>query len=690
MALSRSRQRAALLTGTDLALYFANRLQLYVDYHENIRSLLISQSNREDLMKNFRRDLVQMYALVLRFLASAIQTYEAGLTYPMFRALWEPSDLENFENKCNELSSRLETAASMCNRELSTDDRLSGKQWKDELVKKLRSLDELNDIKGSLDVLKDKIDLSKLQDNAVKGAVYNSYEDQGYPTCLNGTRTEILRHIAHWSDTSDSKCIFWLCGKAGTGKSTISRTVATTLDQQGRLGASFFFKKNEGDRGNAKRLFPTLAIQLADKIPDFSHLIAAALDEDSILCARSLNQQSEKLLLKPLECVVRGPSSPTDIVIVIDALDECDREDDVKVILTLLSRLQYISTVQMRVFVTSRPELPIKFGFQTMGSHLHHDIEMEEVQATTIEHDIRVYLCHEFKKMVAERLIRRPHHALPLDWPGKDNIQALVKLSVPLFIFAATIYRFISDHDSERRLTAILEHKNNMSYTSLISTYLPILQQLFLRQEEEDSRMAIREFQEVVGPIVLVATPLSVLSLSNLLELDSNHVDERLEQLHSVLHIPSSQHLPVRLLHLSFRDFLIDAQTRDKNPFWVDETKTHGVLFHQCLKLLNRPGTMREDICNAKRPGTRRADVIKQQVAYHIPADVDYACCYWVWHLEQSAMRISDDDQVHRFLKTHFLHWMEALSWLGRLSSIVEYISTLQSLVHVSEIRYSR
>jgi len=39
----------------------------------------------------------------------------------------------------------------------------------------------------------------------------------------------------------NSKCIFWLNGMAGTGKSTISRTIAQELAEKKRLAASFFF-----------------------------------------------------------------------------------------------------------------------------------------------------------------------------------------------------------------------------------------------------------------------------------------------------------------------------------------------------------------------------------------------------------------------------------------------------------------
>jgi WD40 repeat protein len=73
-----------------------------------------------------------------------------------------------------------------------------------------------------------------------------------------------------------------------------------------------------------------------------------------------------------------------------------------------------------------------------------------------------------------------------------------------------------------------------------------------------------------------------------------------------------------------------------------------------------------------------------EQDFLNLPVEVACACCYWVQHATVSKDPVEDNGVIHQFLKMHFLHWMEALSWLGRLSSLVEYISTLKSCVVVS------
>jgi hypothetical protein len=60
--------------------------------------------------------------------------------------------------------------------------------------------------------------------------------------------------------------------------------------------------------------------------------------------------------------VANGPLSP--LLIVVDALDECEREVEVRAILQLLAEARCLGGIRLRVLLTSRPETPIRFGFQ--------------------------------------------------------------------------------------------------------------------------------------------------------------------------------------------------------------------------------------------------------------------------------------------------------------------------------------
>lgn len=163
-------------------------------------------------------------------------------------------------------------------------------------------------------------------------------------------------------------------------------------------------------------------------------------------------------------------------------------------------------------------------------------------------------------------------------------------------------------------------------------------------------------------------------------------MDRRLNTLHSVLSVPANQNSPVRLLHLSFRDFLIDAEKRGRSLFWVDESETHKMIATKCLELMSKPECLRENICSLETPGKLRTEINCQVINDNLSADVRYACRYWVHHLEQSKSRIRDQSRVHSFLQKHFLHWLEALSLMGKASESIGLIGTLQSVTAVSSI----
>jgi hypothetical protein len=475
---------------------------------------------------------------------------------------------------------------------------------------------------------------------------------------------------------------------AGTGKSTISRTVAQSFADDGKLGASFFFKRGEGERGNASRFFTTIAAQLVRTVPAIVPYLSKAIDADPAISGRLMKKQYENLILQPLSEVGRISASTLKLVIVIDALDECEREGDIRNMLHLLSQTQHLNSIHIRIFLTSRPELPIRLGFKKMSADAHQDVILQDIPKATIEHDMSSFLKAEFKKIRDDYNHSHPAEpSLPQDWPGEQSIRALSEMAVPLFIFAATVSRFVGDSrwNPKNRLADVLEHQMNSQASKLDRTYLPVLNHLLAGLSDLEKEDLVREFRVVVGSIVVLAEPLGSSSLARLLNIAEETIHCRLDSLHSVLSIPSNPDSPIRLLHLSFGEFLLDPFKRGKSPFWVDKKKTHEVIATRCLELMS--GCLDENICHLEFPGKSRADVDRKIVEKYLPADVRYACRYWVHHLVEARRPIRDQDAVHTFLREHFLHWLEALSLIGRISDSIAVIGNLQSTIAVSSYR---
>ncbi|KAJ5141799.1 NACHT and WD40 domain protein [Penicillium atrosanguineum] len=528
----------------------------------------------------------------------------------------------------------------------------------------------VNDITQTADRIERSLHLDQLP--IALGAELDSYMDQHEDECLPGTRTELRRQIAEWAVSPQGKCIFWLNGMAGTGKSTISRTVAKSFKQAKVLGASFFFKRGEGDRGNAAKLFPTIARQLVVSFPQLIPGIQKAINDDPSLGTRSLKEQFDKLLLQPLLSLEHSTEQIPTTVIVIDALDECEGDNDIRVILQVLPRLRELSAVHLRIFLTSRPDLPIRLGFLGIGNQVYQDLILHDIPEAITEHDISLFLNWQLLKIRNER-------SLPVDWPSDTDTQALVTLSVPLFIFAATVCRVFEDPqwDPVDSLTEILTHRSEGS--QLNGTYLPVLNRIINNQDGKRRMQLIQEFREVVGTIVMLESPLSMTSLSRLIGISERMIDLRLNSLHSVIRIPEDKTKPMRPFHLSFRDFLLNPETRKKTDLWLDEKAIHQRLAIQCLSVCN---TLRQNICGLPNDGTRRMDIDPRTINHCLTPELQYSCRYWAYHLVRSTDLKTVIHLALLFLQRHFLHWVEAMSLLGLMSEVVGIISLLHKAIH--------
>lgn len=510
-----------------------------------------------------------------------------------------------------------------------------------------------------------------------EGAAYDSRLWMQERTCAPGTRTDVLNHIMEWSENDGGPGIFWLAGMAGTGKSTIARTVASHLAEQKRLGASFFFSRGHGDLESATKFFTTIALQLADAIPGLVPHIVNAAESHPNIAKQSLTMQWKTLVFQPLSRLTGTLSLPRIQVLVVDALDECDSPNDMQLILKSFADLCRLSTVQIKTFVTSRPETSIRLGIHrhAEGMYLLHDISR-----LVVDRDISIFLEHELEEI-------REEHDLPLGWPGEHHCDALVRKSDGLFIWAATVCRFLraTMFQPDLALPLILEDNmvGKMAIENLDRMYARILEHSIRGYDAKEKEKFAKEFREVVGSIVMLMEPLSTASLARLIGLSKNIIDHRLDLLHSVLDIPANPDSPVRLLHLSFRDFLLNKDSCVDAQFWVDENQAHSVLVGHCINLMS--ATLGQDICDLRAPGILTTE-IESRVKQCLSPEIEYACIYWVRHIQRSCAQLYDNDQVHQFLQEHFLHWLEALSLIGKASEGVLAIVSLESYIYVSHL----
>jgi hypothetical protein len=153
-----------------------------------------------------------------------------------------------------------------------------------------------------------------------------------------------------------------------------------------------------------------------------------------------------------------------------------------------------------------------------------------------------------------------------------------------------------------------------------------------------------------------------------------------------VLRILTDSDTPIRTLHLSFSEFLLSDKLQSES-FKVDGRATHRMLLSKCLQLLSGPGGLQENLCKLEYPGKPRREIDQTTINDRLSSALQYACRYWIQHVEHGKVEIHDQDDVHIFLQKHFLHWLEAMSLMNRLAEVIEQIRVLHSFVSVSDYR---
>ncbi|KAK1984140.1 WD40-repeat-containing domain protein [Colletotrichum cereale] len=521
----------------------------------------------------------------------------------------------------------------------------------------------------------------------VPEASFDSHAEEHNPTCLPSTRVELLKELSQWVNDPSAEAVFWLNGMAGTGKSTIARTVAQSLAKTDQLGASFFFKRGEGDRGHASKLFTTIASQLVSRLPILALHVKDAIDADPAIHTKTLREQFNRLILEPL-LKVQEAYQGTSLAIVVDALDECEQDNDIRLIIHLFSSGKVLTAPRFKVLLTSRPELPIRLGFSAVRG-TYNNLVLHEIPAPVIEHDISAFLEYKlahirdnYNSSVSEE------RQLPPFWPDQTKVRTLVTMAIPLFIFAATTCRFLGQRrhgNPDQQLQRVLNYWNQSqeSKADLVSrldlTYRPALDQQLTDLSPLERNEVLQQFRCIVGTIILLSSPLSADAVAQLLDISRHSVEDRLDMLHSVLDVPETSASPVRLLHLSFRDFLVDPHYRDSNPFWIDEKEVHRQTATNCLRVMG--GHLRENILSLKAPGTPQSVVDSSDIDACLPSQAKYACLYWTHHVEQAESGAELTRPVYNFLCRHFLHWLEVLGWLGRAYDSVLMLQAIQSIV---------
>ncbi|CEL56820.1 Vegetative incompatibility protein HET-E-1 OS=Podospora anserina GN=HET-E1 PE=4 SV=1 [Rhizoctonia solani AG-1 IB] len=462
--------------------------------------------------------------------------------------------------------------------------------------------------------------------------------------CTEGTRIGVLNDLNNWLHDPGSSSIYWLNGMAGTGKTTIAATFCERVERRKILAASFFCTRSSAECMDVTRIVPTIAYELARYSIPFRSALCNILEQDPDIGAKNILKQFEKLLKEPLQKA--KDSMPENLVIVIDALDECENQNGVELVLDMLFR--HAAQVPVKFLVTSRPEPEI---FIKMAAHANarEVLRLHEIEQSLVQADIELYLKEE----------------LDFASPTTAEIEQLAQRSGALFIYAATLVRYISGKhsaDHSRRLKAVLDmkHESTRRHTQIDALYTTVLESAL--NDDELEAEEVEDIQLVLRIVLLSQEPIGVKTIADLTGIgDQRRVEYALPYLRSVLHQSESDARLVSTLHASFPDFMFNEQR--SGPYFCDAGKYSELVSRSCFLAMKEQ--LRFNICDLHSSflPDKEVENLKDRISDKISPTLSYTCRYWANHLK--LVRASKPDAllaaIDEFMSHSLLFWMEVL-----------------------------
>ncbi|KAG6377914.1 WD40-repeat-containing domain protein [Boletus reticuloceps] len=468
--------------------------------------------------------------------------------------------------------------------------------------------------------------------------------------CLPGTREAIIHDICNVLNNpgEDAPRVCLLTGVAGSGKSAVAHSIARLYDGQQRLGSSYCFLRSDVTRRNPSNFFSTIALDLSDHDSQYKAELCQVVENNrSLRTSISLSEQVRRLIVEPSKHLdTIGP-----LIVVVDALDESGDQANRRGLLRAFTEQVAENNFpkNLRFLITARPEKDILDELASSPQIVHK--QLGDVAEEVVDEDIRKFIRHSLHR----------YTELESAWPNQVWCRLLVRHSQHLFQWASTARRFIEGDGaiglSMRERLEILIQRKNVGLHPLDDLYRTILGQLFTLDNVQD------KFRDVMALVLALKEPLSLTSLAALFNGDPN-IRDIIKPLGSLLDGTYDETKPIRPLHTSFRDFLLDDVR--SSAFHVNILPRHSLsLGHASLGCMRK--MLKFNICDLEDSRLRNNAVpyLADRVSNVIPPYLTYSCQYWMDHVQHTESTPELLDEITSFFKTFFPFWLEALSLLS-------------------------
>ncbi|KAF5581411.1 vegetatible incompatibility het-e-1 [Fusarium pseudoanthophilum] len=449
-----------------------------------------------------------------------------------------------------------------------------------------------------------------------------------------------------WYNSSQSE-LLWIKGDPGKGKTMLLCGLINEFEKEHRLLSYFFCQATEARLSNATAVLRGLIYLLLVQRPSLISHIEEKYDHAGKQLFEDGNawQALSKIFTTMLEDPVLD-----GVLLIVDALDECTTDQEKLLDLIIKSK-------NVKWIVTSRNWLEIEqvLDRSTQKVRLHLELNQDSVSKAV----------EAFIEWKVEKLAEKKQYDAKL----KSDVKSyLVENADGTFLWVALVCQGLSDNRVLRKRHTRLK----------LEEFPRGLDPLYGRMMEYISSLQDAEIcREILALASIVYRPVTLTELKTLLgpkyEDEDDDLSEVIACCGSFLTLRGDA---IYFLHQSAKDFLVNMALDQISPSGL--AYQHELIFERSLQALSE--TLRRDICQLKHPGFGIEKISPDLLE---PLDpIRYSCVYWVDHLHDSeptkledSLRIDGD--IHLFVETMYLYWLESLGLLG---SIVEGVKAMYKL----------
>ncbi|PTB40419.1 hypothetical protein M441DRAFT_142816 [Trichoderma asperellum CBS 433.97] len=460
----------------------------------------------------------------------------------------------------------------------------------------------------------------------------------------------ILDHADFQMWQNDPQCrLLWIKGDPGKGKTMLLCGIINELEKLAAYRLSYFFcQATETRQRSATAVLRGLIYGLVIQQPSLISHVREKYDHAGKQLFEDINAWTA--LSKILKAILNDPCLK-DVVLIIDALDECIEE-----LPRLLNLLRETSCRNWPVI-----EDRLKNAEQKISLCL-------ELNEDSISAAVQTYIHYKVNLLAEENSYKNKIR--------EETERYLLSNANDTFLWVALVCQNLNNVGSRK-----VQKKLKTYPPGLNSLYERMLDQILKLDDDDDVCLC----RNVLAIVSTVYRPVTLHELHSLIG-SPEEFSEDISLFAEIIRLCGS-FLTIRgdtiyFIHQSAKDHLTtDEAWSTISPSSANDI--HYTIFSQSLQSMN--ATLRRDIYCLGTPGYPISHV--QQPNPDPLIAVRYSCVYWIDHLcdynigDHIKGALQEGGLVDVFLRYYFLHWLEALSLLQSMSEGTLGIAKLTNLL---------